>query len=782
MTVVDGGDISPATVASKSSVESNFRELDDAFLQTQTRIWLGEVLQIRLDEKMDISDILADGKLLSELSEVLSTMLPSLHVDATQSKTNEWKSFMSSKSTQRYMPYYNVGSFLKMCKNMGLDGIDLFTPSDVVEKRNTRKVCICMRSLSKKARSQDLNVPDFDNVTCTLTMPTNMVECIRKSLEMSQSNSSLSDGLEVDKVSSVRSKNRISSSASTVTNEYSADICEDAESNLIVGEFDGPTDHNYDGESPSTQCSEVVGDFSSVRQLNTRNLENEEDDQCEYLSPSNEESVGSPCSQYFSDQEVGMPSSGCIGSHVTSKVDLNSEAKPKYQNGEILHIPIEWEDGHLGFENHSDESNCYSNDEQDTDICNVYFENPTHPSEIASEKNSCTNSIALEDGDVAREFLVEDGFGTSVTPVPTVEDSDITRHELDIGESFCDGEVKEEYLCSQLIMQRASDVSGTAEIPDFPCNRESLVPLFGAEVINVAENSCDSLENSNAYSDPEDLPGQMSILHEKPSCPVESRPNRYESSSVLAVKSNGNDSPLISSGSADHSGACGESLHGSDTLFFTEINNFMAEYEKEAFETNKTSTVHAEDHSTHKLMGSDVSRSSSAQSDSLVNMELAKDGKFCSENSQETCAIPQDHIPYDDAVIPNSVSTALDDPQLAADVSVSMDDADHNCLPFVGDIEKGNAEHEKQVDDANDLPQHKPQKKLFKSVVKGTALLGVAVFLLHLRKNRQQNPSRVRKAPVEPLKASAPAPSPGKGQKGGKTSSVYPAEKLKFGF
>ncbi|KAI7743542.1 hypothetical protein M8C21_000741 [Ambrosia artemisiifolia] len=65
------------------------------------------------------------------------------------------------KSIGRYRPYSNV------CKVMGLSGVDLFSPSDVVEKRNTRKV------------------PDFDIVTSTVAMPTDAVRCIRRSLELS---------------------------------------------------------------------------------------------------------------------------------------------------------------------------------------------------------------------------------------------------------------------------------------------------------------------------------------------------------------------------------------------------------------------------------------------------------------------------------------------------------------------------------------------------------------------------------------------------------------------
>lgn len=49
----------------------------------------------------------------------------------------------------------------QICKILGLNGIDLFSPSDVVEKKNIRKVCICLRALSNKARSKQLKVKIF---------------------------------------------------------------------------------------------------------------------------------------------------------------------------------------------------------------------------------------------------------------------------------------------------------------------------------------------------------------------------------------------------------------------------------------------------------------------------------------------------------------------------------------------------------------------------------------------------------------------------------------------
>ncbi|XP_073127892.1 uncharacterized protein [Henckelia pumila] len=90
---------------------------------------------------------------------------------------------------------------------MGLKGIDLFSPTDVVEKRDVRKVCICIRAISKKARSKQLSVPDFDMVMYSVSMPKDMVGCIRRSLELSQSTLSSSSSSPKDSRSNLRQKN-----------------------------------------------------------------------------------------------------------------------------------------------------------------------------------------------------------------------------------------------------------------------------------------------------------------------------------------------------------------------------------------------------------------------------------------------------------------------------------------------------------------------------------------------------------------------------------------------
>lgn len=179
----------------QASPASSFRELDDAFLQKQTKIWLGEVLHLRFVEDILVADLLADGELLFQVSKVIWKRLVKKNKEQLkQSKVYIYERTSFGKSNGKYMPYPKVDSFLKICQILGLAGIDLFTPSDVVEKRNVRNVCMCIRSLSKKAQTMLLNVPDFDIVTYTITMPNYIVGGIRRSLEQPQCSSSGSSG------------------------------------------------------------------------------------------------------------------------------------------------------------------------------------------------------------------------------------------------------------------------------------------------------------------------------------------------------------------------------------------------------------------------------------------------------------------------------------------------------------------------------------------------------------------------------------------------------------
>ncbi|XP_010246346.1 PREDICTED: uncharacterized protein LOC104589653 isoform X1 [Nelumbo nucifera] len=229
-----------STGSSLSSTESNFRELDDVFLQTQTRIWLGEVLHTRMDEGTTIADLLADGELLFQVSKVIWKMLLTKCMELRYSKAYIYEPIAYGKGRGRYMPYSKVDSFLKICQILGLTSIDLFSPSDVVEKRDIRRVCLCIRSLSKKARSKHLNVPDFDIVTYTVVMPTDMVGLICRSLELSQCSSSSSASCSPSMESRVNHRQKNWGANYTRQSDSYSEESDDAESNFREIDFHSP--------------------------------------------------------------------------------------------------------------------------------------------------------------------------------------------------------------------------------------------------------------------------------------------------------------------------------------------------------------------------------------------------------------------------------------------------------------------------------------------------------------------------------------------------------------
>lgn len=244
-----------------SSAESSFRELDEVFLQTQTRIWLGELLNTRLDEDLPLPDLLQDGEILYQVSKVVWDLLITKCMELRHLK-HKYGPFGSKKSSGRYRPYSNVDSFLKICKILGLSGIDLFSPSDVVEKRNIRKVCICIRALSKKARSKQLSAPDFDMVIYSVTMPTDMVGVIRRSLESPQCTFSSSSSYSSPKGSKMKLKEK---------NSYAPDNRDDDSSSSDESD---EAESRYMGENAfSSQCNfDNAGGVDSDLEDSSENL------------------------------------------------------------------------------------------------------------------------------------------------------------------------------------------------------------------------------------------------------------------------------------------------------------------------------------------------------------------------------------------------------------------------------------------------------------------------------------------------------------------------------
>lgn len=251
---IAGADSSPCSAA-----ETSFRELDDVFLQTQTRIWLGEVLHIRFDEETTISDLLANGELLFQVSKVVWKMLLKKNVELKYSNVYIHERTSFGNSDGRYMPYPKVDSFLKICQILGLTGVDLFSPSDVVEKRDVRRVCMCIRSFSKKARSKNLNVPDFDIVTYTIAMPTDMVGGIRRNLEQSQYSSSSSNSCCSPSMDPRELYRQKSPGGQSTLHYDSYSESDEAESAFTEFEFQSPLSNvSYD----ATNFSNVIGEES----------------------------------------------------------------------------------------------------------------------------------------------------------------------------------------------------------------------------------------------------------------------------------------------------------------------------------------------------------------------------------------------------------------------------------------------------------------------------------------------------------------------------------------
>ncbi|KAH7280544.1 hypothetical protein KP509_36G001900 [Ceratopteris richardii] len=125
------------------------------------------------------------------------------------------------KSGGKYLPYSNVDSFLKVCQELGLTAVDLFSPPDVVEKKDIRRVCLCIRALSKKARARQLEVPEFDSVThASVSMPTEFVGGLKNTLTQASANSSpsslLKDKEMLEKVGPGPLRLRKSASASSL--------------------------------------------------------------------------------------------------------------------------------------------------------------------------------------------------------------------------------------------------------------------------------------------------------------------------------------------------------------------------------------------------------------------------------------------------------------------------------------------------------------------------------------------------------------------------------------
>ncbi|CAI5531687.1 unnamed protein product [Closterium sp. Naga37s-1] len=133
----------------------------DGILEIRVRNWLEAVLKEKLPPDTALADTLADGMILSRLTDILSPFAPKgAGINQRQQQQQQQQQGWGTKIKWDAMTF--TDNFLTMCKAFGLSAIDLFTSTDVVEKKGTKRVCLCIRALALKLRAAGILAIDFE--------------------------------------------------------------------------------------------------------------------------------------------------------------------------------------------------------------------------------------------------------------------------------------------------------------------------------------------------------------------------------------------------------------------------------------------------------------------------------------------------------------------------------------------------------------------------------------------------------------------------------------------
>ncbi|GAQ92607.1 Calponin homology domain containing protein [Klebsormidium nitens] len=137
------------------------KDLDTDHLQKCARIWLEGLLKESLDPDKTLLEVLQDGEILLRVARGLKTAKAS---GPEAARASYAKKGANSRSSQKlsYLAYNNVEYFLNFCREVGLNDIHLFSPSDLVESKDVRRVCVCLRMLSSKVK--DAVAVSFEDV------------------------------------------------------------------------------------------------------------------------------------------------------------------------------------------------------------------------------------------------------------------------------------------------------------------------------------------------------------------------------------------------------------------------------------------------------------------------------------------------------------------------------------------------------------------------------------------------------------------------------------------
>ncbi|KAL2634059.1 hypothetical protein R1flu_005538 [Riccia fluitans] len=252
-----------------TAVETNvhFREHDIEFLQNRARLWLQAVLGERFDDQRGLAELIADGNILYRVAKyVIKDMTGKSPGPETFSPRVFSEAAVQGKTSGKYLPYSNVDTFLKMCRQVGLSDVDLFTPPDAVEGKDMRRVCVAIRALAKKGRAQHIRLPDFDDVSRPLPMPKEKVGEIREHLQHVSSSpvNVTAPSPDLDMVKSERIITKFLSSTKSSPLEIperSTYVAEPSPSDTTFPATPGPGIKTSDNsnEYPSTPAATLVG-------------------------------------------------------------------------------------------------------------------------------------------------------------------------------------------------------------------------------------------------------------------------------------------------------------------------------------------------------------------------------------------------------------------------------------------------------------------------------------------------------------------------------------------
>ncbi|XP_031493162.1 uncharacterized protein LOC116259469 isoform X2 [Nymphaea colorata] len=450
-------DSSPAYLTTS---ESSFRELDDEFLQAQTRIWLGELLHLRFDVETSLPELLSDGDLLFQVSWVIWKLLVVTYPEIKYLKAykNVFRPIVYGKIGSRYLPYSNVDAFLKVCQILGLTAVDLFTPSDVVEKRDVRRVCMCIRALSKRAGCKSLNVPDFDMVTYTIAMPTYVVGCIRKYWEQSRCSTTISTSSS-SSTSSRRYQKRTSDAIHAQQGDLSLEDSDDTEISVRAFECESPSsDMSYEPISPLDPNEEIsavttLDDLSSFLAQNMdlssgkqSKEEHDYDSSCSLDVSSTGSVSGKIChksstfddtqySEYADDADSCCLQSGCRSTCLDVTGFLKSDPEDKaHVTSSSSCIVQESSDETCSSANYSEP--CSSEVVQDfTDHVHTFHKHPTvgqnHVQELFSEPGELQD-VVISNGTSSIKHMISRYMALAPSKETIMRKNTISQAELEL--------------------------------------------------------------------------------------------------------------------------------------------------------------------------------------------------------------------------------------------------------------------------------------------------------------------------------------------------------------